>query len=129
MPHRGQFHVDPGIRHSVLGRIVIQVLDDAPEPPAVRHDHHRLLRHIHHQLQTFILKFFTEFAVGLLNQLLEIKAVQLQLHIAGADFRRFHQVVGQMLQAHGLILQNRDIILRPIILDILPFQQIHVIDN
>ena len=34
-----------------------------------------------------------------------------------------------MLQAHGLILQNRDIILCPFILDILPFQQIHVIDN
>ena len=44
MPYRRQIHVDPRMRHGVFRRVVIKVFNNAPEPPSVGFDHHRLLR-------------------------------------------------------------------------------------
>ena len=65
-------------------------------------------------------EFLLELPVGLPNQLYHINILNIQLQIAGTGLRSFHQILCQILQALGFLIQNLQITLNFGILDIFP---------
>ena len=66
----------------VLADVAKQVLQHAPELPAVRHDICRLFFHIPAGRQSFFLKPILKFPVRLIKHALHLKPHHMKLHIA-----------------------------------------------
>ena len=73
------------------------------------------------QVQVAAGEFLLEFAVGLVNQFDKVQTADLQLQIPGAGFGSLHQILRQIFQTVGFLLQHVQITQDFFILDIFPF--------
>mgnify|MGYP000360410751 CR=1 FL=1 len=74
-------------------------------------------------------KFFLKLPQGLLDELHHAQPVQVHRQASGGRLGRLHQILRQLLEALALAVQHLDIFLGLGIVDVLLFQQIHIVDD
>ena len=96
---------------------------------AVGQDGALLLREGGHHGEAALGKFLLKLPQGLLDELHHAQPVQVHRQTSGGRLGRLHQILRQLLEALALAVQHLDIFLGLGIVDVLLFQQIHIVDD
>src|SRR5699024_529120 len=81
------------------------------------------------QRQISFFKPFVKLSVDLLDQFVQVQVHKFQLDISGTDLGRFYQILCQLFQSLGFCIQDINVSFDLRVLDPLPFQEIHIIDD